>query len=61
MAEPELKSDIDELIDEFEDSEEDISNEFDIRHPLDAPSANLVTTQSLHSTYRAPRKIQNPC
>lgn len=51
MVEPE-RSDIDELIDEFEESDEEISNEFAIRDPLDAPSANLVTTQTLHSTCR---------
>ena len=55
------KSDIDELLDEFEDEEEDVSNEFAIRDPLDAPSATLLTTQQLHSKHRNLREIQTSC
>lgn len=58
MADTE-RSDIDELIDEFEDSDEEISSEFSIRNPLVAPSANLFTTQTLHSMYRQPLEIQD--
>lgn len=44
------KEDIDELDGDFEESEDENNDGFRIRDPLNSPTANLFTTQALHST-----------
>lgn len=48
----EKEKDVDELEDEWEDSETEDTNEFRVRDPLNPPTANLFSTQALHSESR---------
>jgi hypothetical protein len=50
MSQPDAQADkdIDEL-DDFEDSEDENTTEFRVRDPLNPPTANLFSTQALHS------------
>jgi hypothetical protein len=48
QAEAPADKDIDEL-DDFEDSEDENTSEFRVRDPLNPPTANLFSTQALHS------------
>jgi hypothetical protein len=48
-AQADKDKDIDELED-FEDSEDEDPTQFRVRDPLNPPTANLFSTQALHST-----------
>lgn len=52
MSSPEInrpENEIDELLDEELDSDTEDPNIFRVRDPLPSPSANLLSTQALHS------------
>jgi hypothetical protein len=48
QAQAQADKDVDELED-FEDSDDENTTEFRVRDPLNPPTANLFSTQALHS------------